>query len=142
MWHINLASHCQACFHLLHEAWIQVPDYGIKLSESTCITHLSWSDNVFLFARTPKALQAMLQSLTTMMASKNLRWEDSEMFFLIGARDDGLSASLVQNSYPLNLFEYTHTACIDANYFPPQKQDSNHPAFYCSVPLGTQHKGG
>ena len=80
-------------FHLLHEAWIQVPDFGIWLSESICITHLPWSDNVFLFARNPKALQAMLQSLTTLMAARKMRWTDSEMFFLVGGRDDGLPAS-------------------------------------------------
>ena len=80
-------------FHLLHEAWIQVEDYGIWMRESVCITHLCWSDNVFVFAKTPDALQAMLQGLTSVMAARNLRWKSSEMYFLCGGRNDGLPAS-------------------------------------------------
>ena len=57
--------------------------YGIDL-EHRRITHMTWSDNIFLFARDRDQLKCMLEDLTQMFGRHNLKWKTSELLFLQG----------------------------------------------------------
>ena len=57
--------------------------YGIDIGVCR-ITHITWSDNVFLFAKDSTELGLMLADLTRIFAKHNLKWKDGEMFFVKG----------------------------------------------------------
>ena len=61
--------------------------YGIDL-ESRRITHVTWSENVFLFAKNSKDLKHMLVDLSSIFGAHNQHWNTSEMFFWRGGFSD------------------------------------------------------
>ena len=73
-------------FSQLHVGWTAdlSKGYGIALSSDCVLTHLCWSDNIFVFARTHSALQRMLQQVTDLLAAHNFKWKACELSYIVG----------------------------------------------------------
>ena len=68
-------------FAPLHEAWIKA-GYGIRLDEYTTLTHVIWSDNLFLFATSKMHLSSMFSSLTSSLTYNKLFWKHDSLWML------------------------------------------------------------
>ena len=55
---------------------------GGDSAQHIVLTHLCWSDNIFVFARTHAALKQMLQQITDLFAAHNLKWKKDELSFI------------------------------------------------------------
>ena len=52
---------------------------GIMLDSGVLLTHIGWSDNVWLFARNETALASMMQALTPVLDHLSLYWKPSSL---------------------------------------------------------------
>ena len=69
-------------FHTLHEGWTsEARGWGILL-EGRVVTHIVWSDNIFLLGATREQLRGMIQETTNVLNSHGMAWKTSECYFL------------------------------------------------------------
>ena len=63
-------------FHHLHECWVAPHrDYGIDVC-GTRLTHVAWSDNIFLIAANRHQLAEMLRDLTLCLKAHGMDWKE------------------------------------------------------------------
>ena len=69
-------------FHLLHEAWIAPQcDFGFEVNGFR-ITHIGWSDNMFLVVRNRVQLERMIKDSTVAFVAHGMRWKAGEFNFM------------------------------------------------------------
>lgn len=66
-------------FASVHESWIKA-GFGIHLHEHVTLTHIIWSDNLFLFAASRHHLKIMFSSLTSCLTFHKLSWKNDSLW--------------------------------------------------------------
>ena len=68
---------------MLHPAWCS-SGFGIAVSASVTVTHLLWSDNIYIVAKHIGEWQIMFTQLTHLLTSHGLQWKENLVIVLEG----------------------------------------------------------
>ena len=71
---------------MLHPAWCS-RGFGIAVSSSVTVTHLLWSDNLYITAKNIGEWQIMFTQLTNLVTSHGLQWKENSVIVLEGGID-------------------------------------------------------
>ena len=64
-------------------AWLQ-RGYGILLGENKVLTHLVWSDNIYVIGKNLSEFKAMMETLTEVLEPNGLTWKENPLFCVEG----------------------------------------------------------
>ena len=71
---------------MLHPAWCS-SGFGIAVSSSVTVTHLLWSENLYITAKNIGEWQIMFTQLTNLLTSHGLQWKENSVIWLEGGID-------------------------------------------------------
>ena len=84
---------------MLHPAWC-AKGFGIEVSSVTTVTHLVWSDNIYIVAKNLGEWQVMFENLAHLLLSHGLSWKEKSVIVLEGGTSVCEEASWTLPAFP------------------------------------------